>query len=135
MGDQQARGLLSPQQLGDLHAQGAAQLGVEGRERFVEEHEVGARSERPGECHPLRLTAGELRRGPVDERRQPDHGREVGDAPGPLTPGQAESDVLPDGQMRKQGGVLRNPADAALLRRQLQLRRGEQPITDPDGSR
>ena len=45
-----------------------AQLGVEIRERLVEQEDVGLADQRAGERDPLALAAGELRRPAVEQR-------------------------------------------------------------------
>jgi hypothetical protein len=112
-----------------------AQRRIEAREGLVEEHQPGARRERPGERHPLLLAArehvgialgmtahvdlGEQLLGPLPARRG---------AQGP----QAEGDVVEDAQVREQRKVLKHQAHPALLRRQAVARPGEQLAADRD---
>ena len=58
---------------GDLGAHLAAQLGVEVRERLVEQEGVGVAHEGPAHGHPLALAARELRRLAVEELGQLEH--------------------------------------------------------------
>jgi hypothetical protein len=119
VGDVESRGAQLAQQGGELGPHAAPQAGVESREGLVEEQQGGARRHRPGQGHPLLLTARELRGFAVQEAIEAQQGRRV---PHPLfdvaarRPApraaqgeaaaaglQAEGDVLPHGEMREEG--------------------------------
>ena len=67
-------------QLAQLDMHVLAQLLVEGRERLVEQEDLGAHDQRAGEGHALALAAGELVRAAGAEAGQRHHGQRVGDA-------------------------------------------------------
>ena len=112
------------QQLLELDAQGIAQLGVEGGQRFVEQQHRGFDGHRAGQRHALLLAAGEF----IDPARaeavklhqpeQPSHacGNRCGRV---ATNPQAITNVAGDAHIGKQRVTLKHHADAALLDRQL----------------
>ena len=74
------------------------QLGVEIRERLVEEKDLGPPHQRPGQRHPLPLAAGEAVRFAVEQLREAEQFRRPSDAAGDFGLGhpaaaQAEGDV------------------------------------------
>ena len=104
----------------DFFAQRNADLGVERRQRLVEQQQLGLRRQCARQRDALLLTAGELVRVAVAELRQLDDLEHLRDAlvglgladAGHL---QAEGDVLRDGQVREQRIGLEHHADIALV--------------------
>ena len=115
VGDQHGGGTDTPQQVMDLLAQLDAQLGVEGRERFVEQDQLGLGGERPGQRHPLLLTTGQLVWLAVAQPGQADEVEQLVD---PIATGRAgragqpEGDVAGDAEVREQRTFLGDDADA-----------------------
>src|SRR5690606_20120227 len=101
----QAEPLLQITQLAPhLHAQ----LGVEVRQRLVEQEHLGPNRNRPRQRDPLLLAAGELRRTPIGEAGEPYQLQSLGDALLYLLARQAaflqpKSDIAPNGHVRPQG--------------------------------
>ena len=98
------------------------ELEVEGAERFVEEQHVGPVHERTRERDTLLLAARHLVRLALVIARQVDELERLADAAGRLLLGDAlaiepERDVGGDVEMRKQGVVLEDHVDRALVRR------------------
>ena len=99
VGDEQRGGADLDLDPADLVAQLHAHLGVEGRERLVEEEDRRLDRQRPGEGHPLLLAAGELVGVAVGVLAEPDQVEHVA---GPLAAGgavataqlEAEGDVV-----------------------------------------
>src|SRR5690606_12958169 len=116
----QAEPLLQITQLAPhLHAQ----LGVEVRQRLVEQEHLGPNRNRPRQRDPLLLAAGELRRTPIGEAGEPYQLQSLGDARLYLRARQAaflqpKSDIAPNGHVRPQGVGLEGHSDVALPRRQ-----------------
>ena len=104
----------------DLELHMLAQVLVQGRERFVHQHDPRFVDDRPGQCHALALAAGQG--GNVAVRKCSElHAFECRHGPVPdVTAGQLAQfqrvfDVFPHGHMRKQGVVLEHDADVALV--------------------
>ena len=76
---------------------------------------IGTDGERAGQRHPLLLAAGELVRIALVEPGQADQLEQFVDRR-PLRSGEPEGDVAAHGQVREQGALLRDVADAAVLR-------------------
>ena len=106
----------------DLVAQLGADLGVQRRERLVEQEDLRLDRERPGERHPLLLAARELVRvaaglvAEADQLEEPVGGRRRSVAADPAQP-QAEGDVLARGHVREQAVGLKHHAHVAPVRR------------------
>lgn len=100
-------------------------------ERLVEQHEVRADGERPGQRHPLRLTAGDLVGHPIGEALQADEVQHLGDPLPTVPPADGESDVVGHAQVREEGPLLGDERDPAMLRGQ----RGEVAAPQPDAAR
>ena len=124
MGDKDGRDPHFPLDAPDLLPQLQPQPGVQVAQRLVQQQNLGLLHQRPGNGHPLLLAAGELS-GPALEIVLDLH--EAGGLLRPL-PGlllfhlrvqQREHDVLLHRHVRVQGIVLKDQADAPLLRRQL----------------
>ena len=104
----------------DFLAQRHAHLGVERRQRLVEQQQLRLRRQRAGQRHALLLAAGKLVGIAVAELRQLDELQHLGDAlvglrlwhAGDL---EAEGDVLRDRQVGEQRIGLEHHADIALV--------------------
>ena len=101
-----------------------AELGVEVRERLVEEQHPRLDGQRAGDRHPLLLAAGELARIArliLRELHQLEHpAHALSDLrSGPAAQRQAEGDVVEHGQVREQRVVLEDHAEPAALGRQV----------------
>ena len=110
-------------QLADLDAHGLAQLGVEVRQRLVEQQHVGPDDQRARQRDALLLAAGELARQALGEAAQAHQSQRFGDARRNvgfrhLAHLEPEGHVLGDGQMREQRVALEHHAGVALPRRQ-----------------
>ena len=97
-----------------------AQAGIERREGFVKQEQRWAADERAGEGSALLLSAGELRRVGVGnvgnvQALQPRRDFAAQLAAAGVAPAavQAEGDVLRDGEMRKEGVILKEIGDVA----------------------
>ncbi len=108
----------------DLVAQIGPHLGIERRERLVQEQHLRLDRQRPRQRHPLLLSAGQLMRiaaallAEMDQRQVPIGGLQ------PLrcrmaAQAQPEGDVLPRGHMREQAVGLEHHAHVAPVRRQI----------------
>ena len=102
----------------------AADLGVQGRERLIQQQDAGPDGERAGDGDALLLAAGELAGIAAEESAHPHHAQaflhallhqSVGRAPGP----EAEGDILLDPHMGKEGVVLHHHAEVAGIGRQV----------------
>ena len=105
----------------DLLAQGDPDLGVEGRQRLVEEQDLRLDRERPGERDALLLAARQLARVAVALVGQVDQLEQLADPLAdlvlrPLADLQAEADVVGDGHVREQRVRLEDHPDVALVR-------------------
>ncbi len=120
VGDEDRRRARRPEDALHLVAHLGAEIGVEVRERLVEQEERGRRSQRAGEGDALLLTSGELVGIATPEAREPDHlesGRHAL-APGAAAQlGETEGHVVGHGQVGKERVVLEHDAHAALLGR------------------
>ena len=108
------------QKLGDRLAHGCAQAGIQRRKRLVQQHQARLHRHGARQRHALLLPARKLVRPPIqDTLVQPDDIGELGDArlPSGLAPGEAETDIVGNGQMREQRTVLRHHANTAPVRR------------------
>eukprot|EP01137_Pigoraptor_chileana_P022632 Opistho-2@7097 len=107
-----------------LMCQALAQVHVEVGERFVQQHELWARGQRPGQCHALLLAAREFVRIAVLAAFQPYQLQHFVHARGLLGPGQlvdAERHIAAHGEVREQRVVLEHHANAPLLGRHAPL--------------
>ena len=83
--DQDGRDAGRVEERGHRLAHALAQAGVERRERLVEQHQPGLPRQRPGQCHPLLLAAGQLvRPARAHASVELDHVQQLGDAPRPF---------------------------------------------------
>ncbi len=124
-------------QAADLEAHLLAQIGVEIRQRLVEEQRLRLDDEGAGERDALLLAAGEfarIARGEVGELgRREDAGDLLGDLrPRQLAQRQAIGDVLGDRHVRPQRVALKDHRHLARFRRQRARRRRHHPVTDRD---
>ncbi len=122
MGDEQGGDSEFAQQTLEVDLHCLPELTVEGRERLVEEQELGPDGERPGHRHPLLLPARKRLRAAVGEGRHLDEVEEARDGapdPGPGMPLglEPEGHVLGDREVGKQGVVLKHHPDVAPVRR------------------
>ena len=131
MRDEQRGGAVALEDLAQLRAQLSAQLGVEARERFVEQQQLRTRCERAREGHTLLLAAGKLVR---LSRVESGEAHRLDEFLRPCATlrsrpvVQAESDVAEHIEVREQRVVLEHHADAACLRRQLHAGRREHTV-------
>ncbi len=122
MGDEEGRGADLDLDAADLVAQLHAHLGVERRERLVEQEDRRLDRQRPGEGHPLLLAAGELVGVAVGVDAETDQLEHV---VGPLAAGravataqlEAEGDVVAHCQVREQAVGLEDHPHVALVGR------------------
>jgi len=122
MGDQHRGGALLLQDVAYLLPEPLAHLHVQIRERFVQQQQLGARRQRPGQRDALLLTAGQLMRVALARGGQSDHLEQFADPIRTLRGrqcAQAEGDVAGDRKVGKQGVVLEHHADLTLLGRGL----------------
>src|SRR5919106_1166062 len=101
----------------ELVAHRPAQERIDVRPGLVEEDGLGRGRKRARESDALLLAAGELVREAVPERREADHLEQLRDAARTVAARDAEADVLRHGQVREEGVVLENHADAPPLGR------------------
>ena len=99
-------------------AQLLADAGVEGAERLVEQEHPRLCGQRAGECHPLPLPSGELRRQPRREPIETHVRQELSDAVddarlGSSPHAETERDVLEDGHVLEERVVLEHEPDVA----------------------
>ena len=109
-------------QLAQLHLHGLAQLGVERRQRLVEQEQFWRERQRPGDRDALPLPARKLGDRAVGKARQVHHLQQFVDALGLLfarraADAQRVGDVVADRQMREQRQRLEHHAEIALVRR------------------
>ena len=104
----------------ELHLHLAAEVGIERRQRLVEQQHLGLQHQGAGEGHPLPLAAAELVRPAFLQAGQPHHRQRLADLPRLLSSrqtliGQAEADVLLDGQVGEEGVLLEDHVDRPLV--------------------
>jgi hypothetical protein len=105
----------------DLGAHLAAQLGVEVRQRLVEQEGVGVADDRPAHRDPLALAAGQVGRlavevlGELEQSRRPRTFSSISSSE--LLQPQREGDVLVDGQVRVERVVLEHHRQVAVAGR------------------
>ena len=112
------------QQRVDLQAQRVAQLGIQRRQRLVEQQRARPDGDGAGQCHALPLTARELVDAAIGESRDLHHRQHLRDARldlgvGHLPDLQAVADVPGHRHVGKQRIGLEHHADIALLDRQV----------------
>ena len=93
---------------------------VECGQRLVQQQQVGARGQGPGECHTLGLAAGQLPHWTVAQMRSAGGDECLIDTPAALAPryvAEPVCDVALDTQMREQRMVLEQQSDPTLARR------------------
>jgi hypothetical protein len=118
VGDEDRGLALAPQNLRHLVGQCQPGLGIERRERLVEQHHVRLGGERAGKCDALAHAAGELARQVVEERAEAVAGQELSGAlargahVGALDFG-AQHGVVEDGAPLEQIILLQHVADLA----------------------
>ena len=116
-------------QLAELDPDGGTGVGIERRERLVEEQHARFAGERPREADPLALAAGEgcrSRLGQMLDAQAPEQLRHT-------LPTAAEGNVALDVQVRKEGVVLEHETDGAPLRWHVPPRRRVEPDVGADG--
>jgi hypothetical protein len=123
----------APAQLRDLGAHLHPQLGVEVRERLVEQEGCGLAHQRAAHRDALPLAARELARRALEQRREREQLRHARDALRALSRGHAahlqrEGQVLAHREVRVERVVLEHHRDVALLRRE----RAHVPAADAD---
>ena len=131
------RVLVGVVQAPDLEAHLLAQIGVEIRERFVEQQRLRFDDERPRQRRALLLAAGQFMRIARREIAEPRHVEDRRDpalALGPVEAAQLEpvGDILGDRHMRPQRITLEDHRHAAPLRRHRAARLRDGAAADPD---
>ena len=122
MGDQHREAVVTGQHTAQHLAHRGGRSDIQPCQRLVEQQHVGFGGKRSGQSHALSLPAGQLPRHPVGEVGRIDLGeqmcrRRTGTAWG-------ERHIAGDGQVRKQQRVLEQQADAAIVGRDVNPRRG-----------
>ena len=120
MGDDDGRRADGSQDALQLEAQLLPQLGIERRQRLVEEHQLRLRRQHAGKRNALLLAAAQLPRRAALEPLQLHEPQHFADASGnlgfrPSAVLQAVGDILGDRHMRKQRIVLEEEAHIALI--------------------
>ena len=124
MGDDDEGGAETLLQLHQFGLRALAQLLVERGQRLVEQQDPRAARQRTRQRHALLLAAGKLVGLALLEALEFDERYHLGDAGGDIGSGhpgalQAERDIVPHRQMRKQRVVLEHHVDRPLMRQQL----------------
>ena len=128
------QGLVDPP---DLEPHLLPEVGVEVRERLVQEEDRGLHDEGPRERDALLLTAGELPRVAVGEPLEPHERERLPEPSGPLRPGHV-AELEPVGHVLRHRLVrpdrvrLEEHAHPAALGRHGLARRREAPVAEPD---
>ena len=134
VGDEHDRGPLPAQRRGDGVPGGGAQLGVQGGERLVEQDDARPAGEGARQRHPLLLAAGQLvRPAPGDVAGEPDELEQLAH-PGPvpaLGAGEPVGDVPRDVEVGEEVALLRDVAEAPLLRRHPGAGTGDEVVAEP----
>ena len=117
VGDVHGGDVESGQEFGEQRAQVFAGGLVERGQGLIEQQQAGLDGQRPGEGDPLAFAAGQRSRGPGGQGRDSQAVEQrIGAGARGLAAGlRPEPDVPGDGQVREQGGVLEDQADAALF--------------------
>ena len=123
VGDVEGGGAQPALELLELVAGQGAELGVEVRQRLVEEEDVRVADHRPGQGHPLPLTSGEGAGLPLQEPLDAEHLRRPLDLAGDALPRRAlglqgEGDVLRHREMGVERVALEDHGDLPRPRRQ-----------------
>ncbi len=136
MGHEQRRHTTVPKQREGHPADLLAESCVQPRERFVEKHHPRPAGQGPGESDSLLLPPAEGVGHRLAEAGHADLFEKRRDRPGRVrdTGLDAEGDVAPDIQVRKQGVVLKHEADSPLLRLDVDRFRRDDRSTDPDAT-
>ena len=124
MGDQNRGDIQALLQLADFHLHGFTQLGVQRRQRLVEQQQLGMRSDGPRYCHALTLAARQFRHRTINHLLQLDQLQQLADPRlllGLADAAQLErvSDVFTNGHVREQRQRLEHHAEIALMRRRM----------------
>src|SRR5688500_3929423 len=135
VGDVHRGGAEAAAQRGDLPAHLDPELGVEVGERLVEQEDLGMPDDRPPQCHPLALAAGELLRLPVEQLTDTQQLRGllhpgVDRGSGQLPELERKAQVVPDREVGIQGIILEYHRDVAIARGHVV----DNPVPDPDGA-
>ena len=120
VGNEHRRHAFALENFAHLERQTLAQVHVEVGERLVEQHKLGSRGQRPGQRHPLLLTARKLVGKLASLARQANRRKQVLDPLGTLRRrhiAQPEAHVALNRKMRKQRVVLEHHSNLALLGR------------------
>ena len=117
----------------DLDAHLGAQLGIQVRQRLVEQEHLRIAHDAPAERHPLLLAAGQLLRLALQQFVQPEHAGGAVDRRLDLgfrrfLVAQAESQIVVDAHMLVERVVLKHHGDVAVARRQMV----DHPVADAD---
>ncbi len=117
-----------------------ARAGVERGHRLVEQQHPRLGGQRAGQCHPLRLTAGELGRATTREVGEPEsleplRGRCPGAGAGQPGRLRREGDVVAHVEVREEPVVLEDDPGRALVRAQVDLLVGPDLAADEEPAR
>ncbi len=139
--DEQAGHLQIPEHALELMPHGRASLHVQRCQRLVQEQHAGFEHERARQCHPLPLAArqsGWVFSGQSGDAQAFEHRAYLHASGGaPHAPcHQAVGDVVIDGEMREEGVLLKDQADAPLTGFEMEARRGvvEHRISQSNGA-
>ena len=121
MRDEHRRQAQGVEQLPKLRSHACPRVRVESRKRLVEQQQRRIPCQRPGECHALALSAGELPDASAGERLDPEP---LEQRLGVRTIARPEADVPEDVEMREQRVLLEEVADSAPLGRDVDPHRG-----------
>ncbi len=137
MGDQQQGGRGLAERLAEGLLGGAAAVGVQVHQGFVQEQERGLGSQGPGQGDAPRLAARELGGMATAQGGDLQQGEGPGGAVGCLRGGEVghgEGHVLPHGQVRPQERLLEDHGQPALRGGKAETLPPEPPVPEPDGA-
>ena len=138
MGDDDRGGAAFAQDRQRFGAHGVLQPGIEAGKGLVHQKHGRARRKGAGQRHALLLAAGKHMREGVRVMLQPDAGKRDMRLAARLLArqrGEAEADVVEDGEMREQREILEHQPDRALLGRQEDRRAGDLPVVQKHAAR
>ncbi len=136
VGNKDGSGARGAQDAAHLGADAHTQAGVKVGERLVEQHQIGFGSEGAGEGDALLLAAAEFVGQAAFEAAEAHHGGHLRHALVGVTgiAVEAEGDVLAHVEVREEGVLLEDHADAAALGRQMEATAGDAHAADFDAA-